>query len=149
MRQLSVACCHLHTSAEACTCKHADLCHDIRINVIFLLFQKDAGDQEKAACKLKAAKKWLAELRQHEKELKVERHILAAGASSSEPTHWLAFVGTASKYCTMCHKDQDCMLHLALFKENKGVRLQNESLIWHYWTEQTHATCSQDRHNAP
>jgi len=83
----------LHTSAEACAGKHADLCH---VTYHCLMLQEDAEDREAVADKLASAKAWLADLRKQQKELNVKRDLLAAGASSSEPMHWLALMGTAS-----------------------------------------------------
>jgi hypothetical protein len=60
------------------------------------MLQEDAEDREAVADKLASAKAWLADLRKQQKELNVKRDLLAAGASSSEPMHWLALMGTAS-----------------------------------------------------
>jgi len=60
------------------------------------MLQEDAEDREAVADKLASAKAWLAGLRKQQKELNVKRDLLAAGASSSEPMHWLALMGTAS-----------------------------------------------------
>ena len=59
------------------------------------MLQEDAEDREAVADKLASAKAWLADLRKQQKVLTVERDLLAAGASSSESVHWLAFMGTA------------------------------------------------------
>jgi len=63
--------------------------------VIFLLFQEDAEDRQMLADKLASAKAWLADLTKQQKELDVKRDLLARGASSSEPLHWLALMGIA------------------------------------------------------
>ena len=53
-------------------------CHNIYINVVFLLFQEDAEKRQVVADKLAAAQGWLKELRQQQKELDAVRKMLDA-----------------------------------------------------------------------
>jgi len=62
------------------------VCHDI---YHCLMLQKDAKDRVVVADELASTK---ADLKKQQKELNVKRDVLAAGASSPEPTHWLALM---------------------------------------------------------
>ena len=61
-----------------------------------LMLQKNAEDREVVANKLASAKAWLADQRKQQKELNVNRDLLARGASSTGPVHWVALMWAVS-----------------------------------------------------
>ena len=61
-----------------------------------LMLQKNAEDREVVANKLASAKAWLADQRKQQKELNVKRDLLARGASSTGPVHWVALMWAVS-----------------------------------------------------
>ncbi len=73
---------HVYANKRTLVCadKHAELCRNTKINVMLLMLQEGvtSGDAEMVADKLAAAKAWLVDLRQQQKEVDADKKMLEA-----------------------------------------------------------------------